>query len=160
MYTCRAYAVEPALCRTVGPRESQPRLPVACTILCSAGLLPGLLDWTASVSAPRRATARMPSFAVIMFVFLWFGGLLCAVRGDSVSSQFTMTDAQIETTAASIFHVSVSGPVPVSRLATVCYRVYICCLSFCDIQALSSIAVMSEPDSGHVTKDCQDFRAD
>jgi hypothetical protein len=71
-----------------------------------------------------------------------------------------MTDAQIETTAASIFHVSVSGPVPVSRLATVCYRVYICCLSFCDIQALSSIAVMSEPDSGHVTKDCQDFRAD
>ena len=90
----------------------------------------------------------MPSFAVVMFVFLCFGGLLCAVRGDSVSSQFTMTDAQIETTAASIFHVSVSGPVPVSRLATVCYRVYTCCPSFCDIPAL--IAVMSQPDSSHV----------
>jgi len=146
--TCRAYAVEPALCRKVGPRESQPGLPMARTTLCGAGLMTGLPDFTASVSgfqSSRRATARMPSFAVIMFVLLWFGGLLCAVRGDSVSSQFTMTDAQIETTAASIFHVSVSGPVPVSRLATVCYRVYTCCPSFCDIPAL--IAVMSQPDS-------------
>jgi hypothetical protein len=51
--TRQAYAVEPELCRTVGPRESQPGLPMARTTLCGAGLMTGLPDCTSSVSGSQ-----------------------------------------------------------------------------------------------------------
>jgi hypothetical protein len=64
----------------------------------------------------RHVIARMPSHAAIILLSLWFCDLLCAVRGESVSSQFAIIGAQIETKAASPFHVTVSGPVQVCWL--------------------------------------------
>ena len=69
----------------------------------------------------RNTMARMPfHFTATLLSSLVFCDLLCAVRGESVSSQFTINGAQIEATAGSTFHVSVSGSVQVRHTLACC----------------------------------------